>query len=68
MHDKLLNREEAAQFLGTTVATLAHWACTKRYGLPIVKIGRLVKYKISDLEAFIERRTRNGVEDGSWKK
>lgn len=55
----LLNRKEAAEFLGTTEGTLAVWATTKRYNLPMVKIGRLVKYRLSDLEAFIERRTTN---------
>lgn len=62
-HDKnnknLLSRKEAAEFLGTTEGTLAIWACNKRYGLPLVKIGRLAKYRLSDLEAFIEKRMVN---------
>ncbi len=53
----LLTRREAAGYLGVTERTLAVWACTKRYGLPIVKIGRLVRYRRADLDAFIERRT-----------
>ncbi len=53
----LLTRKEAAEILGTTEGTLAVWATNKRYNLPYVKIGRLVKYKLSDLEVFIERRT-----------
>ena len=61
--DQLLTRKEAAMLLGTTVDTLAVWACTHRYNLPFVKIGRLVKYKLSDLTAFIERRTVRGKED-----
>lgn len=61
--DRLLTRKEAAALLGTTVDTLAVWACTHRYNLPFVKIGRLVKYKLSDLTAFIERRTVRGKED-----
>ena len=56
----LLTRKEAAAFLGTTEGTLAVWACNKRYGLPMVKIGRLAKYKLSDLNAFTERRTLSG--------
>lgn len=57
--DKLLNRKEAAKFLGTTEGTLAIWSSTGRYNLPFVKIGRLVKYRYSDLMGFIERRTQN---------
>lgn len=50
----LLTRKEAAQYLGISEGTLAVWACTKRYDLQMVKIGRLVKYRLSDLDAFIE--------------
>ncbi|HEY9787574.1 MAG TPA: helix-turn-helix domain-containing protein [Candidatus Obscuribacterales bacterium] len=54
--DPLLTRREAAEYLGVTPETLAIWHCTKRYPLPIVKIGRLAKYKKSDLDAFIASR------------
>ncbi len=52
---QLLTRTEAAKFLGVKASTLAHWKCTGRYNLQLVKIGRLVKYRISDLEKFIEK-------------
>jgi len=53
----LLTREQAAHYLGVTPRTLAVWACNKRYNLPFVKVGRLVKYRKADLDAFIARRT-----------
>ncbi len=53
----LLTRKEAAIYLGVTEQTLAVWKCTKRYNLPVVKIGRLVKYKKGDLDHFIKVRT-----------
>jgi excisionase family DNA binding protein len=53
----LLSREEAAEYLGVSPKTLATWACTKRYPLPVVKLGRAVKYRVADLEKFIESRT-----------
>jgi len=62
-NDKLLNRREAAELLGTTEGTLAVWTCNKRYNLPVVKVGRLVKYKLSDLITFIEGRTVYGREE-----
>ncbi len=34
--------------------TLARWASTGRYALPIIKIGRLVRYDRDDLDALIE--------------
>ena len=53
----LLSREEAAEYLGVSPKTLATWHCRKRYPLPVVKLGRAVKYRVSDLEKFIESRT-----------
>ena len=52
---ELLTRREAAAYLGVSEQTLAVWKCTKRYDLAYVKIGRLVKYRKSDLDAFIEK-------------
>lgn len=59
--DRLLNELEAAQFCGLAPSTLATWRSTGRYALPFVKVGRLVRYRLSDLEAWIERRLQ-GVE------
>jgi excisionase family DNA binding protein len=52
-HCWLLTRQEAADYLGISKQTLAIWNCTGRYRIPFVKIGRLVKYRKSDLDAFI---------------
>ena len=57
---KLLTRKEASDFLGIQENTLAVWATNKRYTLPFYKIGRLVKYKIIDLEKFIQENQRGG--------
>lgn len=46
---------EASQILGVTTHTLAVWRCEKRYNLPYVKVGRLVRYRRSDITDFIER-------------
>lgn len=54
-NDSLLSRQEAAEFLGLEKHTLEVWATTKRYKLPYVKIGRLVKYRYADLLTFINR-------------
>lgn len=49
----LLSRSEAANYLGIKGQTLAVWASTKRYGLAFIKVGRSVKYRPEDLDAFI---------------
>lgn len=61
MYKTLLTRSEAAEYLGVSNATLAVWACTNRYKLPIVKIGRSVRYHVADLEAFVARNRQNNI-------
>lgn len=51
----MLSRKEAATYLGVAEGTLAVWKSTGRYKLPILKIGRLVRYRVADLDAFLER-------------
>jgi hypothetical protein len=53
----LLDEKQAAELLNVTPGTLSVWRCTRRYPLPYVKVGRSVKYRLADIEAFIERRT-----------
>ncbi|MGE5525215.1 MAG: helix-turn-helix domain-containing protein [Rhodospirillaceae bacterium] len=55
--DSLLNEREAAETLHVSTGTLQVWRSTRRYPLPFVKIGRAVRYRRSDLEAFIKSRT-----------
>lgn len=56
--DILLNREQAAEFLACKPSTLALWKTTKRYPLPYVKIGKNVRYRLSDLKAFIKQNVK----------
>ena len=52
--EKMMSRKEAAKFLEVKENTLAIWANTKRYNLPMYKVGKYIKYKISDLQKFKE--------------
>lgn len=54
MLEPLLTTEQASAYLGTTKRTLEAWRYEKSNGPAFVKLGgRLVRYKPSDLEAFI---------------
>jgi predicted site-specific integrase-resolvase len=55
--DVLKSPEQAAGVLNTSIQTLANWRATGRYPLPYVKVGRLVRYRESDLAAFISANT-----------
>lgn len=57
----LLTPKDAAKQLGTTAGTMNIWRSTGRWNLPYVKIGRLVRYKQEDIDAFIARRRMGAV-------
>lgn len=54
--DVMMTRKEAAEYLGVEPRTLANWASAGTYHLPYVKYGNIVRYRKSDLDAFIESR------------
>ncbi|QEZ47469.1 helix-turn-helix domain-containing protein [Cupriavidus oxalaticus] len=62
-HPDLLTNDEAAAYINVTPRTLEVWRCTNRYSLPYLKIGRLVRYRKADLDAWLERRTVHASDD-----
>ena len=52
----LLSRQQTAEILGLQPQTLASWACQNgpERDLPVIKIGRLARYRREDIERFIE--------------
>ena len=60
--NELLDEKQAAALLHVTPGTLAVWRSTGRYSLRFVKVGRNVRYRLSDLNAWLESRTQtNGT-------
>ncbi len=51
---QLLNISEAAELLGIRKNTLYEWVVQRK--IPYIKVGRLVKFRKEDLEAWIEDR------------
>jgi len=56
--DELLTRKEAAAILKIEPVTLAAWASRGHPKLPFIKVGRLPRYRRSDLERFLDDNTR----------
>jgi hypothetical protein len=53
----LVDEKRAAEILAVSPGTLSVWRCVRRYDLPFVRVGRAVRYKVSDLEKFVASRT-----------
>jgi excisionase family DNA binding protein len=64
--ENLLSVREAAAYLGITVSTLYGWTCHRL--ITFVKVGRLVKFRLADLEAYVERRSVQARKNYSPKR
>ncbi len=53
----LLTTEQTALILGVKPATLQNWRSLGRHALPFVRVGRLPRYRTSDLADWIAGRT-----------
>ncbi len=54
--EPLLKPEQVAQRLAIAESTLNVWRCTGRQQLPFIKLGSSVRYRASDVDAFVESR------------
>lgn len=54
--EPLRNISHTAERLGVTEGTLRTWISTRRYKLPFLKVGRLVKFRDQDIDAWLETR------------
>ena len=50
----LMTPRDAAVYIGVKINTLAVWRMTNRYGLPFVKLGKVIRYRKSDLDKWID--------------
>jgi predicted DNA-binding transcriptional regulator AlpA len=55
--ERLMTRNEAAAALGLKANTLAKWSCLKTCGPAFLKLGGSVRYRQSDLEAWLTEQT-----------
>ena len=60
---RLLTPGDVAELLGVSTHTLAIWRSEARYGLPYVKVGRLVRYREDDVDAYIGHQTHSNYLD-----
>jgi predicted DNA-binding transcriptional regulator AlpA len=59
---QLHTENETAKILCCTKAALRRWRRERR-GPRFVRLGRLVRYRQSDLEEFVDRSTQNVIQE-----
>jgi hypothetical protein len=59
--ERLLTPCDFKNEYGIPEGTQAVWRSTGRYGLPYIKLGRLVRYRRSEIEAWLASRTMGGA-------
>lgn len=59
---RLLEVQEAAEYLGLSVSTLNKWRCYGE-GPKFVKLGRAIRYRMSDLDEYIALRMSQSTSD-----
>jgi excisionase family DNA binding protein len=58
----LLTEVETAKQIQVAPETLQQWRHHKRYQLPFVRVGRLIRYRQSDIDAWLVSRTVTSIE------
>ena len=56
LSERLLGKKELAEETGLTVRYIE--TAMKNYSLPYFKIGKMIKFKISDFEQWLQKRRK----------
>jgi predicted DNA-binding transcriptional regulator AlpA len=57
--DRLLRQSEVSRLLSINETTLEYWRSRGQGGPPFIKLGRLVRYRISSIEEYLKLQTWN---------
>jgi len=52
-----LSSERAAIYLGVKPQTLAKWRSTARVRIPYIRVGKLIFYRLRDLDVWLAEQT-----------
>jgi len=60
MIERLLSSEETSEILGVNIKSLSNSRYTRTgMVIPYIKLGKIIRYKESDIRAYIEANTLN---------
>lgn len=65
--ERLMTRKQAAEYLGFAPQTLARYAWLRK-GPRTTKLGKSVRYKLEDLEAWIKQEGRMPADEPAKKR
>lgn len=57
MQTELMDDKQTATKLGVTTGSLANWRCSGLGGPKYIKVGRRVRYRLRDIEEYLDRQT-----------
>jgi len=63
--DRLMDQKEVASLLGVSVKTLECWRW-KKHGPRFIKVGRLARYRMSDVMDFVQCLINQEVESQTY--
>ena len=49
----LLTEKQFSELVQIPVATLQHWRSTQRVQIPVIRIGRSIRYRLDDVKAIL---------------
>lgn len=58
MNRRFLSISEVANYLGLAPKTITNWLCAGKFPVPFVKIGRLTKFDVQDIETYVASLNR----------
>jgi excisionase family DNA binding protein len=59
----VFNTPQAAEYLGLGVTTLEKWRVIGNKGPRFVRLGRAIRYRVKDLDAWLEEQVRTSTSD-----
>lgn len=61
--DECVDTDTAARILGVSAAALEKWRARGNSPLRFVRVGRLVKYRLSEIERYLDAAARSSTSD-----
>lgn len=61
--NRLLTEKEVEAEYGINHRTLQAWRVRRSDGIPWVSLGRAVRYRVKDIEAYLESKIRRSTSD-----